>query len=136
MVHIALSIIGNKTDLSDDYRQVKMDRGVAFAHSLGAMFTETSAAQNKGKIMLISLIIMISTENLGVKEAFLKVAQGIIELSGNNLCFSRPETSVRPFSDTVFLQSATDTHDTHVYTTNAIGKTYRHCLNINVISRW
>lgn len=45
---IALSIVGNKTDLARENRQVKMDRGVAFAHSLGAMFTETSAAENTG----------------------------------------------------------------------------------------
>ena len=45
---LAISIVANKIDLSDSNRQVTMNRGVTFAHSLGAMFTETSAAQNIG----------------------------------------------------------------------------------------
>ena len=44
----AISIVGNKTDLSIHKRIVSRDRGIEFAHSLGAMFTETSAADNVG----------------------------------------------------------------------------------------
>ena len=42
-----MSVVGNKLDLSDK-RAVSRDRGEEFAHSLGAMFTETSAADNIG----------------------------------------------------------------------------------------
>ena len=42
-----MSVIGNKCDLYDR-RIVSRDRGELFAHSLGGMFTETSAAKNTG----------------------------------------------------------------------------------------
>lgn len=49
---VAMSVVGNKCDLSLYQRAVATDRGVEFAHSLGAMFTETSAADNVGKHVL------------------------------------------------------------------------------------
>lgn len=45
----ALCVVGNKSDLFDQ-REVSRERGEEFAHQLGAMFTETSAANNIGKI--------------------------------------------------------------------------------------
>ena len=45
----ALCVVGNKCDLTGE-REVPKDRGEAFAHQLGALFTETSAAENMGKI--------------------------------------------------------------------------------------
>ena len=44
----ALCVVGNKSDLSDQ-REVSRDKGEKFAHQLGAMFTETSAANNSGE---------------------------------------------------------------------------------------
>uniref|UniRef100_A0A1X7TP29 Uncharacterized protein n=1 Tax=Amphimedon queenslandica TaxID=400682 RepID=A0A1X7TP29_AMPQE len=102
---MSISVVANKIDLSDSNRQVTMNRGVTFAHSLGAMFTETSAAQN-----------------IGVKEAFLKVAQGIIEIYNCNSHAARPE-SIRPLSDTVLLSSPTANnshHTTYLYQTTSI----------------
>ena len=43
----ALCVVGNKCDLTGE-REVPKDRGEAFAHQLGALFTETSAAENMG----------------------------------------------------------------------------------------
>ncbi len=43
----ALIVLGNKADLTDE-RQVSRERGEEFAHTLGAMFTETSASENTG----------------------------------------------------------------------------------------
>nr|ABD65440.1 Rab21-like [Suberites domuncula] len=60
--NLSLCVVGNKCDLSGE-REVSREQGLEFAHQIGAMFTETSAAQNSG-----------------VKEAFLKVAQGVISL--------------------------------------------------------
>ena len=40
-------MVGNKSDLFDQ-REVNRERGEEFAHQLGAMFTETSAANNIG----------------------------------------------------------------------------------------
>lgn len=64
--NLALCIVGNKCDLADE-REVTREKGEDFAHELGAMFTETSAA-----------------ENVGVKEAFLKIAQSVITLFQQN----------------------------------------------------
>lgn len=49
-----MSVVGNKSDL-DDQRMVSRDRGEDLAHSLGGMFTESSAINNTGthKIVLI-----------------------------------------------------------------------------------
>ena len=44
---LALSIIGNKSDL-EDKREVSTEKGEEFAYSLGASFSETSAANNIG----------------------------------------------------------------------------------------
>lgn len=63
---LALCVVGNKSDLAEQ-RQVSRDRGEEFAHQLGAMFSETSAASNAG-----------------VKEAFLKIAHGVITLFQRN----------------------------------------------------
>lgn len=46
--HTALCVVGNKSDLYDQ-REVSREKGEEFAHQLGAMFTETSAANNIGK---------------------------------------------------------------------------------------
>ncbi|CAI8057134.1 Ras-related protein Rab-21 [Geodia barretti] len=69
---IALCVVGNKCDLTGE-REVPKDRGETFAHQLGALFTETSAA-----------------ENMGIKEAFLKVAQGVISLYQKNQLTTNP----------------------------------------------
>ena len=45
----ALCVVGNKCDLTGE-REVPKDRGEAFAHQLGALFTETSAAENMGNL--------------------------------------------------------------------------------------
>ena len=47
-----MSVVGNKSDLEDS-RQVPRDRGEVFAHTLGAMFTETSASDNIGTQVMI-----------------------------------------------------------------------------------
>ena len=47
---IALCVVGNKTDLSDQ-REVSRERGEDFAHQIGAMYTETSASENTGNII-------------------------------------------------------------------------------------
>ncbi len=44
---LALCVVGNKCDLAGD-REVSREQGLDFAHQIGAMFTETSAAQNNG----------------------------------------------------------------------------------------
>ena len=49
----ALCVVGNKCDLTGE-REVPKDRGETFAHQLGALFTETSAAENMGKTLLVS----------------------------------------------------------------------------------
>jgi len=59
---IALCVVGNKCDLTEQ-REISREKGEEFAHQLGAMFTETSASSN-----------------IGVKEAFMKVAEGVINL--------------------------------------------------------
>uniref|UniRef100_A0A1X7TNP2 Uncharacterized protein n=1 Tax=Amphimedon queenslandica TaxID=400682 RepID=A0A1X7TNP2_AMPQE len=103
---MALSIVGNKTDLSKN-RQVSMNKGTTFAHSLGAMFTETSAA-----------------ENIGVKEAFLKVAQGITELYNNNLLMSTTISSSFPISATTSplpVLNEKALADIYLYQTDSIG---------------
>ncbi len=41
-------MVGNKCDLAGD-REVSREQGLDFAHQIGAMFTETSAAQNNGR---------------------------------------------------------------------------------------
>ena len=46
---VAMSVVGNKSDLENN-RMVSRDRGVDLAHSLGGMFTETSAANNTGQL--------------------------------------------------------------------------------------
>ncbi len=46
----ALCVVGNKADLSSE-REVSRDEGLDFAHEIGAMFTETSAAQNIGMVV-------------------------------------------------------------------------------------
>ena len=46
--HPALCVVGNKCDLVDE-REVTREKGEEFAHELGAMFTETSAAENIGE---------------------------------------------------------------------------------------
>ena len=51
----ALCVVGNKCDLTGE-REVPKDRGETFAHQLGALFTETSAAENMGKTLLLVLI--------------------------------------------------------------------------------
>lgn len=48
ILSLAMSVVGNKSDL-EDMRMVSRDRGEDLAHSLGGMFTETSAARNTGK---------------------------------------------------------------------------------------
>ncbi|XP_064388100.1 uncharacterized protein LOC135336273 isoform X2 [Halichondria panicea] len=63
--NLALCVVGNKCDLAGE-REVSREQGLDFAHQIGAMFTETSAAHNS------------------VKEAFLKVAQGVITLHQHN----------------------------------------------------
>ena len=45
----ALCVVGNKCDLTGE-REVPKDRGETFAHQLGALFTETSAAENMGEL--------------------------------------------------------------------------------------
>ena len=50
-----MSIVGNKCDLAVDKRAINIDRGTEFAHSFGAMFTETSAADNIGKKLMFFL---------------------------------------------------------------------------------
>ena len=45
---VALCVVGNKTDLSAE-RRVRRESGEEFAHQIGAMYTETSAAENVGK---------------------------------------------------------------------------------------
>ena len=47
-----MSVVSNKSDLKDS-RQVPCDRGEVFAHTLGAMFTETSASDNIGTEVMI-----------------------------------------------------------------------------------
>ncbi len=47
-INIALCVIGNKMDLSAQ-REVSRERGEEFAHRIGAMYTETSAAENTGE---------------------------------------------------------------------------------------
>lgn len=46
----ALCVVGNKCDLTGE-REVPKDRGETFAHQLGALFTETSAAENMGMLV-------------------------------------------------------------------------------------
>lgn len=78
---LALCVVGNKCDLIDQ-RQVSRERGEEFAHNLGAMFTETSAANN-----------------LGVKESFLKLAQAVISLhQENQLCGPLADPSYSPLN--------------------------------------
>jgi GTPase SAR1 family protein len=103
---LAMSVVGNKTDLSPDHRVVPTDKGVEFAHSLGAMFTETSAA-----------------DNTGVKEAFLKVAQGVIDLYHNHLLDSTTISSTYPISSTLSSPPPVNggTNDVFVYNTASIG---------------
>ena len=43
----ALSIVGNKNDM-EEQREVSQSAGMEFAHTVGAMFTETSAKENVG----------------------------------------------------------------------------------------
>lgn len=45
--YLALSVVGNKSDL-EDKREVSTEKGEEFAYSLGASFTEASAATNTG----------------------------------------------------------------------------------------
>lgn len=45
----ALCVVGNKADLASE-REVSREEGLDFAHEIGAMFTETSAAQNNGAL--------------------------------------------------------------------------------------
>ena len=52
----AMSVVGNKSDLEDS-RQVPRDGGEVFAHTLGAMFTETSASDNIGTQVMIHIYI-------------------------------------------------------------------------------
>ena len=47
-VIVAICVIGNKMDLSAQ-REVSRERGEEFAHQIGAMYTETSAAENTGE---------------------------------------------------------------------------------------
>ncbi len=44
----ALCVVGNKCDLAGE-REVSREQGLDFAHQIGAMFTETSAAHNSGE---------------------------------------------------------------------------------------
>ena len=82
---VALCVVGNKTDLSGQ-REVSRERGEEFAHQIGAMYTETSAAENTGERSTrpcqsnCESFILLA----GVKEAFLKVAQGVISLFQHN----------------------------------------------------
>lgn len=46
--YVALCVVGNKIDLSAE-RRVRRESGEEFAHQIGAMYTETSAAENIGK---------------------------------------------------------------------------------------
>ena len=50
-VDAALCVVGNKCDLSDQ-REISRDRGEKFAHQLGAMFSETSAATSTGRLRI------------------------------------------------------------------------------------
>ena len=115
-----MSVVGNKLDLSDK-RVVSRDRGEEFAHSLGAMFTETSAADNIGQC---PLMIAISYIIVGVKEAFLKVAQGVIEQYQNHLLSSATiNSSSVAASGTVSPMPPRHTNnDVYLYQTRSIGE--------------
>ena len=79
----ALCVVGNKSDLAEQ-RQVSRDRGEEFAHQLGAMFSETSAASNAGVLQHCVRVLVCCCCNTGVKEAFLKIAHGVITLFQRN----------------------------------------------------
>lgn len=103
---IALCVVGNKCDLTGE-REVPKDRGETFAHQLGALFTETSAA-----------------ENMGVKEAFLKVAQGVISLYQKNQLTSNTnlDPSYSPVSSYSYPphQIANARQSAYFYTTRSV----------------
>lgn len=88
---LALCVVGNKSDLLDQ-REVSRERGEDFAHQLGAMFTETSAANN-----------------IGVKEAFLKLAQGVITLHQTNQ-LSGPGPVLEPSYSPLNSNTVTNNH--------------------------
>lgn len=60
----ALCVVGNKTDLSDR-RQVSREKGEEFAHQIGAMYTETSAADNTGELFE-TILVMVNMYSLTV----------------------------------------------------------------------
>ena len=55
MTFLAMSVVGNKSDL-EDRRMVSRDRGEDLAHSLGGMFTESSAANNTGIYQIVQYL--------------------------------------------------------------------------------
>ena len=61
----AMSVVGNKSDLEDS-RQVPRDKGEVFAHTLGAMFTETSV--NIGTHVMIHACLHTCTCIVGPEE--------------------------------------------------------------------
>ncbi|XP_025828863.1 ras-related protein Rab-31 [Agrilus planipennis] len=61
---IILSIVGNKSDLSDK-REVTRDEGLVYANSVGASYTECSACNNQG-----------------IDQIFSDVARKLIQISG------------------------------------------------------
>ena len=56
-----MCVVGNKCDLFDQ-REVSRDKGEEFAHQLGAMFTETSAADNIGR--QLCTVVLAGVESL------------------------------------------------------------------------
>ena len=52
-------MVGNKCDLAGE-REVSREQGLDFAHQIGAMFTETSAARNSGVCVCVCVACSLS----------------------------------------------------------------------------
>jgi len=64
-------IIGNKTDLSAEYRAVDIDEAKSFAETIGFMYLETSAMDGNGITDLVEMLI---------DSAFIHPSQELVEL--------------------------------------------------------
>ena len=108
-------------------REVSREKGEEFAHRIGAMYTETSAAENTGDgsdllNIQCKIIIILCIWLAGVKEAFLKVAQGVISLfQYNQLKAGSFDPSFSPLNSSIVAPSQLQSngHNSSVVVDNA-----------------
>mgnify|MGYP000904092206 CR=1 FL=1 len=65
LTNVILFVIGNKTDLAE-FEEVDIEKGKAFADSVGAIFKTTSAKNNQGVKEIFEKILEKVSESIGI----------------------------------------------------------------------